>query len=70
MNKPKTVALLGAILAVAVVAGATVAVLAPMEAFATSSRHHSSNNQQNQQGAFNFNNQQSRSNFQCVGCNP
>ena len=28
------------------------------------------NNQQNFQGAFNFNNQQFKSNFQCVGCNP
>ena len=36
-------------------------------AFATKS---SFNNQQNYQGAFNFNNQQYKSNFQCVGYNP
>jgi hypothetical protein len=28
------------------------------------------NNQQNIQGAFNFNNQQDKSNSQCFGCNP
>jgi hypothetical protein len=36
-------------------------------AFATTK---SFNNQQNIQGAFNFNNQQDKSNFQCFGCNP
>ena len=28
------------------------------------------NNQQNEQFAFDFNNQQDKSNFQCFGCNP
>jgi hypothetical protein len=70
MNKTKTVALLGAILAVAVVAGTTVAVLAPTEAFAGGRHHGDSNNQQNAQDFANFNNQQFKSNFQCFGCNP
>ena len=66
MNKIKTIAVLGAILAIAALGAATVAI-APMEASA-------SNNQQNIQGAFNFNNQQFKSNFQCaaviVACSP
>ena len=66
MNKTTTVAILGAILAVAALGVATVAI-APMEASA-------SNNQQNAQGAFNFNNQQFKSNFQCfagiAACSP
>jgi hypothetical protein len=65
MNKTTTVAILGAILAVAALGVATVAI-APIEALA--------NNQQNLQGAFNFNNQQFKSNFQCsaviVACSP
>jgi hypothetical protein len=65
MNKTTTVAILGAILAVAALGVATVAI-APIEAHA--------NNQQNAQGAFNFNNQQFKSNFQCfaygAACSP
>jgi uncharacterized membrane protein YccF (DUF307 family) len=67
MNKSKTtIALVGVILAIAALAVAAVAVAPMQTAFARSSF----NNQQNEQFAFNFNNQQYKSNFQCVGCHP
>ena len=55
--------------AFAVVGGAAAVVAAELStpAFATTT---SFNNQQNIQGAFNFNNQQDKSNLQCFGCNP
>jgi uncharacterized protein HemX len=66
MNKTTTVAILGAILAVAALGVATVAI-APMQASAY-------NNQQNFQINDNFNNQQFKSNFQCfagiAACSP
>ena len=55
-----------ALFAAFAVVGAVAAELSK-PAFATTK---SFNNQQNIQGAFNFNNQQFKSNFQCVGCNP
>ena len=64
MNKSTTVAILGAILAVASLG---VAAIVPMEA-------HAFNFQNNYQGFDNFNNQQKNSNFQCqavvYACSP
>ena len=59
-KKTTTVAILGAILAIATLGLAAVAIV-PMEA-------HAYNNQQNYQGEFNFNNQQNKANFQCFAC--
>ena len=67
MNQTAKIAI--ALFAAFALVGAVAAVAAELStpAFATKSTF---NNQQNIQGAFNFNNQQYKSNFQCVGCNP
>ena len=68
MNQTAKIAI--ALFAAFAVVGAVAAVAElSTPAFATT-KHHDSNNQQNFQGAFNFNNQQFKSNFQCEGCNP
>ena len=65
MNQTAKIAI--ALFAAFAVVGAVAAVAElSTPAFARSSF----NNQQNDQFAFNFNNQQYKSNFQCVGCNP
>ena len=67
MNQTAKIAM--ALFAAFAVVGAVAAVAAELSTpvFATTK---SFNNQQNIQGAFNFNNQQDKSNFQCFGCNP
>ena len=66
MNQTAKIAI--ALFAAFALVGAVAAVAAELStpAFARSSF----NNQQNEQFAFNFNNQQDKSNFQCFGCNP
>jgi hypothetical protein len=66
MNQTAKIAV--ALFAAFALVGAVAAVAAELStsAFARSSF----NNQQNFQGFANFNNQQFKSNFQCVGCNP
>ena len=69
MNRTKTLVIAVGILAAFVAAAGIAAQLLPtMEAYAHT------NNQQNLQGAFNFNNQQFKSNFQCAAfgfaCSP
>ena len=65
MNQTAKIAI--ALFAAFALVGAVAAVAAELSTPAFARTY---NNQQNAQGAFNFNNQQFKSNFQCVGCNP
>ncbi len=65
MNSKTTLVMFAVVAALAVVGLAAIA--APLTQTAEARTY---NNQQNAQGAFNFNNQQFQSGFFCFGCNP